>query len=168
MHDINRIFTHSYSALIISDNFDTFSIPGTDLPTVHKNEPLLNQIAGDKPMSKNEKTDTRRAFLKTLGIAGVGSLLIPLNSCTETSDNVDLKKIQPFTVPTRPYGKTGENVSILSLGGVVEKSNQVLDEAASRRKENTRNLEQPHTVWSELQISWFIYYGNSDPRFFCH
>jgi uncharacterized protein len=133
MHDINRIFTHSYSALIISDNFDTFSIPGTDLPTVHKNEPLLNQIAGDKPMSKNEKTDTRRAFLKTLGIAGVGSLLIPLNSCTETSDNVDLKKIQPFTVPTRPYGKTGENVSILSLGGVVEKSNQVLYRYALRR-----------------------------------
>ena len=84
-------------------------------------------------MSKNQQTNSRRAFIKKLGIAGVGSMLAPLNACSETIDEVDIKSTQPTTVPTRPYGKTGERVSILSLGGVVDKSNQVLYRYALKR-----------------------------------
>ena len=54
---------------------------------------------------------SRRKFLKTAGIAGVGSVVAPLNGLVNASGKNE-------TVPTRPFGKTGEQVSILSLGGI--------------------------------------------------
>jgi predicted aldo/keto reductase-like oxidoreductase len=54
---------------------------------------------------------SRRDFLKTIGITGAGSLLAPTKRLTAATD----KTLQ---VPQRPFGKTGANVSILSLGGM--------------------------------------------------
>jgi predicted aldo/keto reductase-like oxidoreductase len=63
---------------------------------------------------------SRRDFLKTAGISGAGSLLIPAIHLAEAAD----KKLQ---VPTRPFGKSGANVSILSLGGMFNiAANQML------------------------------------------
>jgi hypothetical protein len=53
--------------------------------------------------NKNYKL-SRRAFLKTAGFAGVGSLLDPLAQTVAAADN-------PPKVPKRRFGKTGVDVS---------------------------------------------------------
>ena len=76
-------------------------------------------------MSSIQKKHSRRDFLITAGIAGAGSLL----SVTTTDGaskpapgNPDLPK-----VPTRPFGKTGQKVSALALGGYFNaRENQAL------------------------------------------
>ena len=63
---------------------------------------------------------SRRKFLKKAGIAGMGSILAPIKKLSAASPQAE-------TMPTRPFGKTGEQVSILSLGGIVDLlSNQLL------------------------------------------
>ena len=52
---------------------------------------------------------SRRDFFKIAGTAAAGSVLAPLKSA-ETSD-------QSASMPTRPFGDTGIDVPILSLGG---------------------------------------------------
>jgi aryl-alcohol dehydrogenase-like predicted oxidoreductase len=68
-------------------------------------------------MSKTGNKNSRRSFLKSLGAIGVGSMcaaMAPLAKASEMNDST--------TVPMRPFGKTGEKVSILSLGGVLRAS----------------------------------------------
>jgi len=75
-------------------------------------------------MSFDEKKWSRRNFLKTAGAAGAGSVLTALggNYPARAADNPELS-----TVPQRPFGKSGINVSILSLGGMFNTgSNQLL------------------------------------------
>jgi hypothetical protein len=62
-------------------------------------------------MSAENNCWSRRDFLKTLGITGAGSLLAPTKRLAAATD----KTLQ---VPQRTFGKTGANVSILSLGGM--------------------------------------------------
>jgi predicted aldo/keto reductase-like oxidoreductase len=63
---------------------------------------------------------SRRKFLKTAGIAGLGSVVAPMTGLVNASENNQ-------TVPTRPFGKTSEPVSILSLGGMFDiGSNQLM------------------------------------------
>ena len=63
---------------------------------------------------------SRRKFLKTAGIAGVGSVVTSMTGRVNASQTNE-------TIPTRPFGKTGVNVSILSLGGMFDvASNQLL------------------------------------------
>jgi predicted aldo/keto reductase-like oxidoreductase len=63
---------------------------------------------------------SRRKFLKTAGIAGLGSVVAPMTGLVNASENNQ-------TVPTRPFGKTSEQVSILSLGGMFDiGSNQLM------------------------------------------
>jgi predicted aldo/keto reductase-like oxidoreductase len=64
-------------------------------------------------MSKKPYNWTRRDFLKTAGAVGVGSLIAPVGRLA------DAAKFQG-PIPTRPFGKTGANVSILSLGGMFD------------------------------------------------
>ena len=52
---------------------------------------------------------SRREFFKVAGAAGVGSLVAPMKNAAGAASQVK--------IPTRPFGKTGVNVSILSLGG---------------------------------------------------
>jgi len=69
---------------------------------------------------------SRRDFLKTVGITGAGSLLAPATQLAEAAD----KNLQ---VPQRPFGKSGINVSTLSLGGMFNiKSNQIMIKQAMR------------------------------------
>ncbi|HTS18810.1 MAG TPA: aldo/keto reductase [Verrucomicrobiae bacterium] len=77
----------------------------------------------------NEKQVSRRDFMKTVGVVGVGSLVgtagvlaqvaAPPPSASPKSDN--------HRVPTRPFGRTGVNVSCLALGGIFDiVSNQLV------------------------------------------
>ena len=77
-------------------------------------------------MPNKENRWSRRDFLKTVGITGAGSLIAPAAHLAEAAD----KTLQ---VPQRPFGKSGINVSILSLGGMFNiKSNQIMIKQAMR------------------------------------
>ncbi|MFC1880499.1 aldo/keto reductase [Thermodesulfobacteriota bacterium] len=63
---------------------------------------------------------SRRHFLKATGTAGLGALMAPVNKLATAAET-------PTRVPTRTFGKTGADVSILSLGGMFNiASNQVM------------------------------------------
>jgi len=79
-----------------------------------------------EPMSEKEKKNSRRTFLKAAGAIGAGSIVATLAPLVNASDKSSSKKIPPLTVPTRPFGKTGVNVSILSLGGVLGMSDLLI------------------------------------------
>jgi predicted aldo/keto reductase-like oxidoreductase len=69
---------------------------------------------------KKETRLSRRNFLKTTGLAGIASIIAPMVDSANTAGRSSV-------VPTRPFGKTGVNVSILSLGGMFNiASNQLL------------------------------------------
>ena len=69
---------------------------------------------------------SRRHFLKATGTAGLGALMAPVTKLATAAET-------PTRVPTRPFGKTGVDVSILSLGGMFNiASNQVMMRQAMR------------------------------------
>jgi predicted aldo/keto reductase-like oxidoreductase len=71
-------------------------------------------------MSAKNKCWSRRDFLKTVGIAGASSLLIPAAHLAEAADAT-------LQVPKRTFGKTGVKVPILSLGSTANiGSNQLM------------------------------------------
>jgi len=71
--------------------------------------------------SKNNKY-SRRDFLKTAGVAGAGAVIAPhLTKSNAFGENKNM------AVPTRPFGKTGISVPILSLGGMFDTlANQII------------------------------------------
>lgn len=75
-----------------------------------------------------EKKDgfSRRGFLKAAGTAGLGAALIPLGAATQTHGSASKDTNEKVMVPKRAFGKTGVDVSILSLGGVLKSSDQLL------------------------------------------
>jgi predicted aldo/keto reductase-like oxidoreductase len=73
-------------------------------------------------MSKNGKKGTRRAFLKTLGAIGAGSVFASVAPLVNASD----KTADPVGLPLRPFGKTGVDVPILALGGVLDMSDLLI------------------------------------------
>jgi hypothetical protein len=78
-------------------------------------------------MKKKNHQYSRRDFFKITGAAGIGSILGSMGNTARASSasGPDTPGLQ--TVPTRPFGKTGVNVSILSLGGTYNlKSRQLL------------------------------------------
>ena len=77
-------------------------------------------------MSDKKEPISRRDFIKTAGATGLGSTLIPLSAMTVAHGSASAKVPEPIIVPTRPFGKTGLNVSILSLGGVLRSSDQII------------------------------------------
>jgi len=77
-------------------------------------------------MSDKKKNFSRRDFFKTAGATGLGSAFIPLSVLTLPHGGASAKAPEPIVVPTRPFGKTGRNVSILSLGGVLRSSDQTV------------------------------------------
>jgi hypothetical protein len=71
-------------------------------------------------MSKKINRISRRNFLKATGTAGLATIITPVKQFAVASE-------AQKSVPTRPFGKTGANVSILSLGGMFNiASNQML------------------------------------------
>lgn len=68
---------------------------------------------------------SRRDFLKLAGLAGTGSILLPGSALAASAEGE--KAPQASEVPTRPFGKTGVNVSMLALGTMFDiPSNQLL------------------------------------------
>jgi predicted aldo/keto reductase-like oxidoreductase len=77
-------------------------------------------------MSIKDNQWSRRRFLKATGTAGLGALMTPANRLATAAET-------PAKVPTRPFGKTGVDVSILSLGGMFNiASNQLMMKQALR------------------------------------
>ncbi|MDP3283054.1 MAG: aldo/keto reductase, partial [Desulfobacterales bacterium] len=77
-------------------------------------------------MNKEKSGFSRRCFLKTAGVAGIGSMLSPVDSFAKISEQF-AQNTGDGLVPKRPFGKTGENVPILGLGGMFDiPSNQLL------------------------------------------
>lgn len=74
-----------------------------------------------------EKHLSRRDFFKTAGVVGAGSMLAVAGTLPPGSAAAAESKGESLRVPTRPFGKTGVQVSILSLGGMFDiPSNQLL------------------------------------------
>jgi hypothetical protein len=72
-------------------------------------------------MSMTMKPLTRRDFLRTTGTLGLGTMITARAGAAAAQQNPELR------VPTRPFGKSGVQVSILSLGGTFDiPSNQLL------------------------------------------
>ena len=69
---------------------------------------------------------TRRRFLKTAGTVGLGSLLATYGQHAAATTAPAARADEPFTVPERPFGKTGQMVSSLSLGGMFDIPNNQL------------------------------------------
>ncbi len=73
-------------------------------------------------MSGKKRNISRRNFIKAAGVAGLGSALGTLSSLTQAHGSSSTEAPEPMTVPTRPFGKTGVDVSILALGGELSAS----------------------------------------------
>jgi uncharacterized protein len=77
-------------------------------------------------MSGEKKILSRRDFIKAAGVAGLGSALVPLSASTAAHADTSTNPPEQKVVPTRPFGKTGVDVSILSLGGVLKDTDQLV------------------------------------------
>jgi len=112
-------------------------------------------------MKKKHNKIDRRNFLKTMGAAGLGSLLPSANTKADVNDaNAPAKTQEPALpkVPKRKLGKTGVEVSCLALGMIFD----VLEKQIVLRKA----LEWGITYWdtadcytggnSELGIGKFL------------
>ena len=70
-------------------------------------------------MSCNKHTQSRRSFLKTTSLVWVGTLVAPFTPTAEAAE-------ESQNMPTRPFGKSGTRVSILSFGGSLDTSLSLL------------------------------------------
>ena len=77
-------------------------------------------------MSDKNGKYSRREFMKTAGATGLGSALIPLSNLKQAHGSDSTEVADQMIVPMRPFGKTGVDVSILSLGGVLKPSDQLI------------------------------------------
>ena len=77
-------------------------------------------------MSTKKRYISRRNFIKAAGVAGLGPALGIIGSLSPAPGGHTAKAAEPMTVPTRPYGKTGVDVSILALGGELRASDMLL------------------------------------------
>jgi len=80
-------------------------------------------------MSNRERRLTRREWLKGIGVTGLGSLLLSTKVMAGTNEDwlASAENGGNQTVPNRPFGKTGVDVSMLSLGGMFDiASNQLI------------------------------------------
>jgi predicted aldo/keto reductase-like oxidoreductase len=75
----------------------------------------------------DKKELSRRDFFRTAGALGTGSILAAREALAQTKDAAGGDTGTPEAVPLRPFGKTGVQVSSLSLGGMFDiPSNQLL------------------------------------------
>jgi len=77
-------------------------------------------------MSGKRKKFSRRDFMKSAGAAGLGSVLVPLSTLNQVHGSTSTKTPEQMIVPKRTFGKTGVDVSILSLGGVLRSSDLLI------------------------------------------
>lgn len=84
------------------------------------------QRQGELQMTGKKGSVSRRDFIKTAGAAGMVSALGSLGAATQAHGSASAQSPQQTTVPTRPFGKTGAHVSILSLGGTLKESDLLI------------------------------------------
>jgi aryl-alcohol dehydrogenase-like predicted oxidoreductase len=77
-------------------------------------------------MSGRKGTISRRNFIKTAGAAGLGTALGTLSSLTPARGSASTMAPEIQMVLKRPFGKTGVDVSSLSLGGVLRSSDLLI------------------------------------------
>lgn len=77
-------------------------------------------------MNNHGNKCSRRTFLKAAGATGIGTLVTQLGTSTDAAANLIAQNDDPVVVPKRPFGKTGEKVAILSLGGMFDIPNNQL------------------------------------------
>jgi len=77
-------------------------------------------------MKINETKKSRRHFLKAVGAISAASIINPLVPSSSAPEDKHPTTAGPVTVPKRPFGKTGVDVSMLSLGGVLGESDQLV------------------------------------------
>ena len=75
---------------------------------------------------------TRRGFLKAAGAAGAATSLAPLSALPMARAGDPPGSPEAARVPVRPFGRTGVDVSVLSLGGVLRRSDQLVFRQAFR------------------------------------
>jgi len=84
-------------------------------------------------MKKQSKTLSRRAFFKTTGAAALGAAVAPLADKTAVRAAATAEAAEANPVPKRPFGRSGIEVPILSLGGMFDiPSNQTMLKQAVR------------------------------------
>jgi predicted aldo/keto reductase-like oxidoreductase len=84
-------------------------------------------------MKSDKHGISRRTFFKTAGAAGLGATLAPLMGSEQSRAATPLQGADAAGVPLRPFGRSGINVPILSLGGMFDiPSNQTLLKQAIR------------------------------------
>lgn len=85
-------------------------------------------------MNRYSNSYSRRQFVKAAGAAGMGAMLTPLAvGARNNPDGEPLLAAGQPQVPKRPFGKSGRQVSILSLGGMFDiMNNQLLLRQALR------------------------------------
>jgi len=71
-------------------------------------------------MSSGKGDFSRRDFLKSAGAAGIGSILVSGRLAAEDTAPAEKEGAPQAMVPTRPFGKSGINVSMLALGGILD------------------------------------------------
>jgi predicted aldo/keto reductase-like oxidoreductase len=77
------------------------------------------------PCNKHHKI-TRRSFLKSAGAVSLGSMMAASGPSAASAVTAAVATDDTGSVPRRPFGKTGEMVSILSLGGMFDIPNNQL------------------------------------------
>ena len=85
-------------------------------------------------MSTKNNNWSRRDFMKITGAAGVGAVVYPMGHLASAGVKTESVSTDAPIVPTRPFGSSGVDISILSLGGTVNyMSNQLLLKQALSR-----------------------------------
>ncbi|MGA7502176.1 MAG: aldo/keto reductase, partial [Isosphaeraceae bacterium] len=59
----------------------------------------------------------RRDFLQTAGLVGAGLTVSGASLRAEASPRLGLSNTGPDRIPRKPFGRTGETVSVIGLGG---------------------------------------------------
>ena len=77
-------------------------------------------------MSLKPGNFSRRDFFKAAGAGGLGPVLASFSFLSQARGSTFEQTPGKMLVPTRPFGKTGANVSILALGGVLRTSDQLV------------------------------------------
>lgn len=73
------------------------------------------------PTDHKKQGCSRRQFLKTAGAAGVGTLLAGATAGAARQEPAPAaSEADAIQVPTRPFGKSGRQVSILAMGGMFD------------------------------------------------
>ena len=83
-------------------------------------------------MTGEKQPISRREFIKAGCAAGLGAALATVGAVPPAHASASAQAPEPKTVPTRPFGKTGVDVPVLALGGVLKETDQLVFRQAFR------------------------------------